>query len=73
MVKGSAVRQAVVRLQSQQTLAQVKSNGEVGEASAKVKEVKEYVVLQRRIWKEREEPWKVWGTVEETDWKTVVP
>ena len=31
------------------------------------KDVSEYLVLQRRIWKEVEEPWMVWGTTEETD------
>jgi len=30
------------------------------------KEVKEYVVIQKRLWKGKEEGWLVWGTTEET-------
>ncbi|KAF2146205.1 uncharacterized protein K452DRAFT_283480 [Aplosporella prunicola CBS 121167] len=42
-----------------------------GEVSAEVRELeaknlKEYVVLQRRMWMAKEEPWRVWGLVNET-------
>lgn len=30
------------------------------------KQVDEYVVIQRRIMKGKEEPWMVWGTTQET-------
>lgn len=36
------------------------------------KDISEYMVLQRRMWKEIEEPWMVWGTTEETDPDTVL-
>ena len=72
MVKGAALRQAVVRLQSRQSLVKLDSNGEVVNGAGEVKQVKEYVVIQRRMWKEKEEPFMVWGTVEESDWKAAV-
>ena len=72
MAKGAALRQAVVRLQSCQSLAKLDSNGEVVNGTGEIKRVKEYVVIQRRMWKEKEEPFMVWGTVEESDWKTAV-
>lgn len=31
------------------------------------KEMDEYFVIQRRIWKEKEEPWRVWGTTQESN------
>lgn len=30
------------------------------------KDMVEYIVMQRRMWKGKEEPWKVWGFVEKT-------
>ena len=72
MAKGAALRQAVVRLQSRQSLAKLDSNGEVVNGTGEIKQVKEYVVIQRRMWKGKEEPFMVWGTVEESDWKTAV-
>ena len=70
--KGIALRQAVVRIQSRQSLARLKPNGELIEGTGEEKDVREYVVVQRRMMKEKEEPWMVWGTVEESDWKLVV-
>jgi len=68
MVKGAALRQAVVRLQSRQSLIRSKVDGETEPDNGDVKEVTEYVVVQRRMWKEHEEPWMVWGTIEESHW-----
>ena len=65
------MRQAVVKLHSKQSLARLKPNGDLVPGTGQVKDVSEYVVLQRRMWKEEEEPWMVWGTVEESDWRTV--
>ena len=67
------MRQAVVRLQSKQSLARVKKDGSVVEGTGGVRQMKEYVVVQRRMWGEKEEEWVVWGTVEEGDWRSVVP
>jgi hypothetical protein len=44
----------------------------VVEGTGEPREMGEYVVIQRRIVMQKEEPWMVWGTVEETDWKSVV-
>ena len=57
-----------MRMQSQQSLAKINPNGGVVPGTGQMKDVKEYVVVQRRMWKEQEEPWMVWGTVEESDW-----
>jgi len=73
MVKGAALRQAVVRLQSRQSLTQLRTSGEVEPDTGAVKEVMEYIVVQRRMWKEQEEPWMVWGTIEESDWPRISP
>ncbi|KAL8659691.1 MAG: hypothetical protein Q9226_000316 [Calogaya cf. arnoldii] len=75
--KGSAIRQVVVRMRSRQSLARMVSRGP-GRPDAQIqgtgeeKDVTEYLVLQRRIWKEIEEPWMVWGTTDETDPDTVL-
>ena len=70
--KGAALRQAVVRVQSRQSLKRTKPYGEIVDGTGAEKDLMEYVVVQRRMMKEKEEPWMVWGTVEESDWKTVV-
>ena len=68
MVKGAALRQAIVTLQSRQSLTYLKAGDEMRPYTGEAKEVKEYVVVQRRMWKEQEESWMVWGTTEESDW-----
>lgn len=65
------MRQAVVRIQSRQSLARIIGVGPDGQeiiakGTGQDKEIREYVVIQRRIWKGVEEPWVVWGTTEET-------
>ncbi|MCJ1235962.1 hypothetical protein MMC14_003938 [Varicellaria rhodocarpa] len=72
MVEGAALRQAVVRLESRQSLARMRQDGSVVEGTGEEKVIREYLVVQRRMWHRLEEPWMVWGTVEETDWKGVV-
>ncbi|KAL9118566.1 MAG: hypothetical protein Q9187_004885, partial [Circinaria calcarea] len=69
---GAALRQAVVSLWTRQSLARIGPDGQVTEGTGAEKVVQEYVVVQRRMWKEKEEPWMVWGTVEESDWKQIV-
>ncbi|SLM38456.1 Mitochondrial inner membrane protein Mba1 [Lasallia pustulata] len=69
--KASAMRQAVVRIQSRQSLARITGVGPDGqeiiaEETGEEKEIQEYVVVQRMIWKGVEGPWIVWGTTEET-------
>lgn len=64
-------------MQSLQSLGRYVSGGP-GRPEALVKgtgnekAVTEYLVLQRRVWKEVEEPWMIWGTTEETDPNTVL-
>lgn len=70
-VKEAWMRQAVVRIESRQSLARIIGVGPDGQeiiakGTGQEKEIREYVVLQRRIWKGAEEPWIVWGTTEET-------
>ncbi|KAL8994919.1 MAG: hypothetical protein Q9169_005256 [Polycauliona sp. 2 TL-2023] len=75
--KGSAIRQVVIRMRSRQSLARMVSRGP-GRPDAPIqgtgeeKDVSEYLVLQRRQWKDVEEPWMIWGTTEETDPETVL-
>ena len=75
--EGSALRQVIVFLKSRQSLARFVSSGpgrpeHLVKGTGEEKQVSEYLVLQRRIWKEREEPWMVWGTTNETDPDTVL-
>jgi len=72
----SALRQSVVRIVSRQSLSQVRK--EKGSEAEKVvrggeeKELVEYLVLQRRIFKGKEGPWKIWGSVRESDTNKVL-
>ena len=72
----SALRQVVVKMQSKQSLVRFKHGVADGEESAgeseSPKQVLEYLVLQRRIFKAVEGPWKIWGTAEETKPKDVL-
>lgn len=71
--KGAALRQVVVRLRSRQSLARLLLNGKDNKSETLVKgtgeenEVVEYLVLQRRMLKDEEGPWMIWGTTTETD------
>lgn len=70
-VKDSALRQVAVRIRSKQSLAKIipatKGQPEtVVEGTDKEKNVDEYVVIQRRIIKGKEDQWMVWGTTQET-------
>lgn len=65
----SSMRQAVVRIRSRQSLTRTGRAGVevVGEQGGDdVKEITEFVVIQKRLWKGTDEKWKVWGTTEET-------
>ncbi|KAL8742367.1 MAG: hypothetical protein Q9190_005137 [Brigantiaea leucoxantha] len=70
-VKGVGLRQVVVRLRSRQSLARIigrrgPDQDAVVEGTGEEKKVQEYLVLQRRIWKGKEQPWMVWGTTQES-------
>jgi len=65
---GVGIRQAVVRIKSQQSLTRL-SQTSTQETQPLVEEKTEYVVVQTRMWNGQEEGWMFWGTVEESDWK----
>ncbi|KAI9674987.1 MAG: hypothetical protein M1817_001393 [Caeruleum heppii] len=65
-IEGAGLRQAVVRIQSRQSLTRYTSRGDVVPGTGEAKDIKEYLVLQKRLWKGEESPWLVWGTTEET-------
>lgn len=71
-MKECGMRQVVVRLQSRQSLARIirSTKGQedlVKKGTGEVKDVTEYLVIQRRMLKGKEEPWMVWGTTNESD------
>ncbi len=60
-------RQAVVRIRSRQSLARIDAaTGQRVPGTGAPRDVTEYVVIQRRVLNEREYPWEVWGTTQET-------
>lgn len=63
--EGTGIRQAVVRIRSRQSLTKLK-NGQAVPGTGQEKDMLEYVVLQRRFLKGQEDPWLIWGTMEET-------
>jgi len=62
---GFALRQAVVRISSQQRLTR-SIDGKKVEGSGEAKDVLEYVVVQSLVEKWEVRPWKVWGTTPAT-------
>lgn len=76
-MKDSGIRQVVLRMHSRQSLAKIKT-GASGRpditlsGTGEEKDVKEYLVLQRRLLKDQEGPWKIWGTTDETDVTDIV-
>lgn len=68
----SNVRQAVVKIRSVQKLTREEtSSSEFNDANVREpeetqREVTEYIVVQKRVLRGKEEPWKFWGTTRET-------
>ncbi|KAI9795482.1 MAG: hypothetical protein M1833_007012 [Piccolia ochrophora] len=65
-VEGTAVQQAVVRIQSRQSLTRYGPDRKVVAGTGQEREIREYVVLQKRLLQGKEGPWIVWGTTGET-------
>lgn len=70
--EGAAIRQAVVRIRSIQSLKRTVHGSLHHEDSGakdpgEGKQMDEYLVIQRNIWKGKEQPWMVWGTIQEPD------
>ena len=72
LVPRSALRQAVVQLKTRQSIERLLPNGHTVPGTGEITELTEYIVIQKRILKEKEEPWMIWGTVQESDWKMLV-
>ena len=68
----SAIYQVVVKIKSMQSLETIRkgtgaqSNVVLEETKGEPKKVTEYVVLQKRMIRGKEESWKIWGMTEET-------
>ena len=71
-MKGYAIRQAVVRIRSRQSLERFSADDALVPGSGNAQEKIEYVVVQRNTIDNKESPWKVWGTTTESDWKRAV-
>ena len=71
MIPQSAIRQHIIKIRSVQSLDPLVRKGktlsENDYAVGEKKRMVEYLVLQRRIFKGKEGPWLVWGTVQETE------
>lgn len=65
----TAIRQAVVKLKSRQSLQRFDKDGKLVDGSGEEKEVTEYVVVQKMLWKGVEGEWLIWGTEQETTLK----
>lgn len=70
--KGAALRQVIVRMRSRQSLARMVSKGNnnsgtLVQGTGEEVEVSEYLVLQRRMLRNEEGPWLIWGTTSETE------
>ena len=71
-LSGAGLRQAVVQIRSQQSLERLTPEGKVIAGTGGVREKTEYLVIQKKMWNEKEEPWMVWGTIEESNWKEAI-
>ncbi|KAI9740109.1 MAG: hypothetical protein M1818_004860 [Claussenomyces sp. TS43310] len=71
MIEGSGIRQAVVRISSQQSLTRFYVDGSIVPGTGKRKDVQEYIVIQKRLLHGKEEDWVVWGTTEESTLESV--
>lgn len=73
----SAFRQAIVRINSEQSISKHFEDGRIEQGQVKPKS--ELFVLQKRMIRGKEENWMVWGTTKENsvedleDWGTVMP
>lgn len=55
-----------MKISSKQSLTRYDAEGRIVKGTGDVRDVKEYLVIQKRVWQGREEEWLVWGTVGET-------
>ena len=71
MIPKSAIRQHVIKIISVQSLDPLVSKGKTASdnryAAGERRQMVEYLVLQRRVFKGKEGPWLIWGTVQETE------
>jgi len=58
-----------------QSLVRTDAKASAEEARGEQKEVEEFVVIQKRVWRGTEERWRLWGTTEPTSvgqWESVI-
>ncbi|KAL9108733.1 MAG: hypothetical protein Q9227_006529 [Pyrenula ochraceoflavens] len=60
------IRQVVVRIRSSQRLSGPTADG-VAMEGARLKDLDEYVMIQRILMEGKWEPWMIWGTMQEAD------
>lgn len=70
-IEGIMLRQAVVRISSQQRLTRFRPDGSIVPGTGETKDVQEYVVIQKKVDQGKEDSWVVWGTTEETTLKSI--
>ena len=61
-----------MQIRSQQSLERLTPEGHVVAGTGEVREKTEYIVVQKKMWDKKEEPWMVWGTVKESDWRMAI-
>lgn len=64
-----------MRIRSVQSLKRTDAKASAAEAKGEEREVEEFVVIQKRVWRGTEERWRMWGTTVPTSvgqWEEVV-
>lgn len=64
-----------MRIRSIQSLRRTDAKASAEEAKGEEREVEEFVVVQKRVWRGTEERWRVWGTTTPTSlesWESVI-
>ncbi|MCJ1312389.1 hypothetical protein MMC25_006063 [Agyrium rufum] len=72
IIANSALRQAVVKLATRQSLKKTAPNGRIVSGTDKPKDITEYLVIQKRTISGVEEKWEAWGTMQERDWRELL-
>ncbi|KAI9703273.1 MAG: hypothetical protein M1836_007839 [Candelina mexicana] len=62
----AGLRQAVVKIESRQSLTRTGADGKRVPGTGTEKVVREYVVIQKQMFGGKESSWLIWGTTEET-------
>ena len=76
-MKHSALRQVVLRMNTRQSLAKLRAtldgiSDTIIAGTGEPKNVKEYLVLQKRIIQAQEGEWVIWGSTNETNVENII-